>query len=132
MSEKGKKLKPSQSLNIPQQGEIWLVKFPKIKEFAKPYRPAAVISNNLQNKFDKLITVATLTTEDIENIRPFEVYVENTLKTGLDYPSKILTGYSFSIYKERLIERIGMVSPEIIEKKKNNIFETEYLLVSYY
>jgi mRNA-degrading endonuclease toxin of MazEF toxin-antitoxin module len=110
MSEKkAKKFKPHKSLGIPQQGEIWLVEFPKIKEFAKPFRPAVVISNNLQNEFDKLITVATLTTEDIENIRPFEVFIQNTLQTGLDYPSKILTGYSFSIYKERLIERLGVV-----------------------
>jgi mRNA-degrading endonuclease toxin of MazEF toxin-antitoxin module len=97
------------------------VEFPKIKEFSKPFRPAAIISNNLQNEFDKLVTVATLTTEDIENIKPFEVFIDNTPETGLDYPSKILTGYSFSIYKVRLIERLGVVSPEIMEKIKKAI-----------
>ena len=60
----------------------------------------------------------TLTTDDIENIRPFEVFVENNKKTGLDYPSKILAGYSFSIYKERLIELLGTVEEEIIAKVK--------------
>jgi len=62
--------------------------------------------------------VATLTTDDIENIRPFEVFVENNKESGLDYPSKILAGYSFSIYKERLIELLGTVEEEIMTKVK--------------
>jgi len=62
--------------------------------------------------------VITLTTDDIENIRPFEVFIENNKETGLDYPSKILAGYSFSIYKERLIELLGTVEEEIIAKVK--------------
>jgi len=33
--------------------------------------------------------VIPLTTEDIENIEPFEVFVKNIPETGLDYPSKI-------------------------------------------
>ena len=110
--------KLGQELSIPQQGEIWLVEFPKIKEFSKPFRPVLIISNNLQNEFDNLITVATLTTDDIENVKPFEVFIENNKDNGLDYPSKILAGYSFSIYKERLIERLGKVEEEIITKVK--------------
>lgn len=113
-----KKRSPKLEQGIPQQGQIWLVEFPKIKEFSKPFRPALVISNNLQNEFDNLITVATLTTDDIENIRPFEVFVENNKESGLDYPSKILAGYSFSIYKERLIELLGTVEEEIMTKVK--------------
>jgi len=78
-----------------------------------------IISNDLQNEFDNLITIATLTTDDVENVKPFEVYIENTPETGLDYPSKILVGYSFTIYRElRLIERLGMVSKEIIIQVK--------------
>jgi mRNA-degrading endonuclease toxin of MazEF toxin-antitoxin module len=92
--------KPSKTLSIPRQGEIWLVEFPKIKEFSKPFRPALIISNNLQNEFDNLVTAATLTTDDVENVKPFEVFIENNKANGLDYPSKILVGYSFSIYKE--------------------------------
>jgi len=78
-----------------------------------------IISNDLQNEFDNLITIATLTTDDVENVKPFEVYIKNTPETGLDYPSKILVGYSFTIYRElRLIERLGMVSKEIITQVK--------------
>jgi len=62
--------------------------------------------------------VITLTTDDIENVKPFEVFIKNNKDNGLDYPSKILAGYSFSIYKERLIERLGKVEEEIITKVK--------------
>lgn len=113
-----KSIAKSGKTSIPQQGQIWLVEFPKIKEFSKPFRPAVVISNNLQNEFDKLVTVATLTTEDIDKVRPFEVFIKNTKENGLDYPSKILTGYSFSIYKERLVEWLGVMDEEIIKKVK--------------
>ncbi|KLL04509.1 MAG: hypothetical protein MRERV_20c035 [Mycoplasmataceae bacterium RV_VA103A] len=110
--------KPGKITIIPQQRQIWLVEFPKIKEFSKPFRPALVISNNLQNEFDKLVTVATLTTEDIDKVRPFEVFIKNTKTNGLERPSKILIGYSFSIYKERFIERLGIVDEETIRKVK--------------
>ena len=117
--KKEKNLKISKRLSIPHQGEIWLAELPKIKEFYKPFRPVLIISNDLQNEFDNLITIATLTTDDVENVKPFEVYIKNTPETGLDYPSKILVGYSFTIYRElRLIERLGMVSKEIITQVK--------------
>jgi hypothetical protein len=60
-----------------------------------------------------------LTTNVVKNIQPFEVHIENTPETGLDYPSKILVGYSFTIYKElRLIKKLGIVSKEIMTRVK--------------
>ncbi|WP_322632169.1 hypothetical protein [endosymbiont DhMRE of Dentiscutata heterogama] len=35
--------------SIPHEGEIWLVKFEKLKGFSKPYRPCLVVSNDFQN-----------------------------------------------------------------------------------
>ena len=86
--------------SFPQEGEIWLVKFEKLKEFSKPYRPCLVVSNNAQNEFDTKIVVVAMTTEEIDDIQPFEVYIENTLGTGLDEPSKILCNYPHTIYKK--------------------------------
>jgi hypothetical protein len=45
--------KQEKMLNIPQQGQIWLVKFPPTKEDRKPVRPCLVISDNIQNKYGK-------------------------------------------------------------------------------
>jgi len=76
--------------------------------------------------------VATLTADDIENISPFEVFVKNNKEKGLDYPSKILTGYSFSVYKERLIELLGTVEKEIMTEVKTALKITFDLNNQYY
>ena len=109
------------SKDFPHESDIWLVKFDKLKEFSKPYRPCLVVSNNIQNEFDENIVVVGLTTDDIKNIEPFEVFVENIPGTGLNEPSKICCNYLHTVNKKlRLInkKRIGAASPEIMEKVK--------------
>lgn len=106
---------------FPQEGEIWLVNFEKLKEFSKPYRPCLVVSNNTQNQFDKNIVVVGLTTDELENIRSFEVFIKDTPKTGLTESSKICCNYLHTVNKKlRLVDkqRLGIVSPEILEKVK--------------
>jgi len=68
--------------------------------------------------------VVPITTDDVANIQPFEVFIENSLETGLDESSKILGNYPHTIYKKlRLVgkERLGVVSPEIVEKVKKTL-----------
>ena len=100
----------NKALPLPKQGEIWLVEFPKTKESRKPIRPCLVISDNIQNKYGKWIVVIPLTTEDIDNIEPFEVLVKNTPETGLDYPSKLQFNYPRTVDRERLKEHLGVLS----------------------
>lgn len=112
-------MKLTDNKEIPKEGEIWLVKFEKLKEFSKPYRPCVVASNNLQNEFDDKIVVVPAATDDLDNIRMFEVFIQNTPETGLDEPSKFLCNYPHTIYKKlRLVKHLGVVSPEIMEKIK--------------
>lgn len=104
--------------NFPQRGEIWLVKCDKIKEFSKDYRPGLVISGDIQNQFDEVITVVPLTTEKVEEVNPFEVFIENTPETGLDEPSKIVLNHPYTVFRARLKKRLGATNREIIEKTK--------------
>jgi len=107
--------------NIPKRGEIWLVKFKKSKETPKTFRPCLVISSNIQNKFNDLIAVVPVTTEDVENVGPFEVFIKNTPETGLDHPSKVQFIFPMTIDKElRLVDkqRLGVASREVMEKAK--------------
>jgi hypothetical protein len=63
--------------------------------------------------------VVTTTTDDISNIQPFEVFIDNTPETGLDEPSKILGNYPHTIYKKlRLVgkKRLGVANLEIMKK----------------
>jgi len=59
-----------------------------------------------------------LTTEDIENIEPFEVFVKNTPETGLDYPSKLQFNYPRTIDRARLKEHLGILNRKRIGELK--------------
>lgn len=108
----------NKSLPLPKQGEIWLVEFPPTLEDRKPIRPCLVISDNIQNQYGKWIVVIALTTEDIENIEPFEVYVENTEENGLDYPSKLQFNYPRTVDRTRLKKNLGKASRKVMEQAK--------------
>jgi len=104
---------------IPKRGEIWLIKCDKIKEFSKDYRPALIISNDLQNEYGEYVAVAMMTTDDLENIQLFEVFIKNTSETGLHEPSKIVLNHPFTVFRKlRLERRLGVASREVIEKAK--------------
>lgn len=103
----------------PQREEIWMIKCDKIKEFSKPYRPVLIMSKNIQNEFDEMVVVVPLTTEDIENVKLWEVFVDNTPETGLEEPSKIIVNRPYAVFKElRLIKRLGEISKETMDKVK--------------
>ena len=97
-----------------------MLKNPKrIKEIGKDYRPVLIISNNERNEYDNSIVVLPTTTDDLENILPVEVFIENVLETGLDEPSKILCDSPFTWDKGiRFERRLGVASTEIMEKVK--------------
>lgn len=59
-----------------------------------------------------------MTTEDIETIEPFEVFIEKTSETGIDYPSKLQFNYPRTIDRERLKERLGVANKEVMKKAK--------------
>ena len=106
---------------FPREGEIWLVKFEKLKEFSKPYRPCLVVSNDVQNEFDKNVVVVGISTDEMERIRTFEVFIENAPKTGLKVSSKICCNYLHTVNKKlRLVDkqRLGIVNSETMTRIK--------------
>ncbi len=115
---------PEKKINnqeFPKEGEIWLVKFDKLKEFSKTYRPCLVVSNDTQNQFDKNVGVAGLSMDEMERIRMFEIFIETTPENGLKGPSKICCNYLHTINKKlRLVDKqcLGVVGPEIMAKVK--------------
>lgn len=106
--------------SIPRRGEIWLVDFNRKKEYEESkIRPVLVISDDIQNEFDKWIVGIPMTTKDVKNVRLVEVFIENTPETGIDYPSKLQFNYPRTIDKElRLIEKLGIANKKIMEKAK--------------
>ena len=65
------------------------------------------------------MVVIALTTKDIKNVEPFEVFVEKTKELRIDKPSKLKFNYPQTIDKERLKEYLGIVvDRKIIEEAK--------------
>lgn len=68
-----------------------------------------------------------LSTDEMEKIRKFEVFIENTPKTGLKEPSKICCNYLHTVNKKlRLVgeKHLGVVNREITEKVKKALRTT--------
>ena len=98
---------------FPQRGEIYLVDFNRRKgREIRKIRPALVLSNNVQNEHDIFLTMAPLTSDEMEITRPFEIVVNGS---GLDKPSKILLNQIHSVDKEaRLREYLGQVEDKVV------------------
>ena len=115
---------------FPHRGQIWLVDFNRKqeKEISK-IRPALTISNNFQNEFDEQIIMAPFTSDEINEVADYEVFVENTKETGLDKPSKILLQRIKAVEKElRLVDYLGVLDQEImkeVEKALKTVLDLE-------
>jgi mRNA-degrading endonuclease toxin of MazEF toxin-antitoxin module len=105
---------------ILKKGEIWLLSNPeRIKEIGKDYRPVLIISKDERNEYSNSVVVLPLTTDDLEHISLTEVFINDTLENGLDYPSKIQCESPFTWNKGiRFEKKLGIVSPEIMAKVK--------------
>jgi len=106
---------------FPRYGEIYWVYFnPRKGREVGKLRPAAVVSNDIQNEHDNHIIVAPLSDEDWEvlaEIQHFEVLIRVNSTNGLKKDSKILLNRLRAIDKKlRLRDYCGVVSEEIMEQ----------------
>src|SRR2546423_20885 len=111
---------------FPRWGEIYLVDFNRRKgQEIRKIRPAVVISNDIQNQYDRYLTVAPTSSDEMEMpsivgdqiIRPFEVLVTKTISNGLDHDSKILLNQIHSIdHQARLRKYCGKLEERIIKE----------------
>lgn len=76
-----------------------------------------VVSNDTQNEFDDQITVAPLSTEDINQVEDFEIFVDKNFENGLEVPGKILGNRLHTIDKAvRLKGLMGKAGVEIMSQ----------------
>ncbi|CAG8826574.1 31409_t:CDS:2, partial [Racocetra persica] len=70
------------------------------------------LKKELANEWNDLIAVVPMTTDNVDKVEPFEVFVQNTAETGLKEPSKIQLIYPMTIDKElRLVESAQSAPP---------------------
>lgn len=99
-----------------KRGEIWLVNLdPAIGHEIKKSRPALIIQNDIGNKYSPITIIAPLTSQNIENVYPVEVFISKNI-SKLDKDSTILLNQIRTIDKSRIIKRISKLDYETMKK----------------
>ncbi|PZX59591.1 mRNA interferase MazF [Algoriphagus ratkowskyi] len=98
-----------------RQGDIWMFDLnPVIGSEQSGRRPVVILSGNLMNKFLQVVITAPLTSK-IKNYQGNPI-LEPAHKNGLKVESELMVFHIRSISKDRLIEKIGEISPEQLKQ----------------
>ena len=83
------------------------------------FRPVVIISGNLLNKYLQVVIACPLTTK----IKGYKgnVILEPDAANGLSEKSEIMIFHVRSISKERLVKRIGSITPEQLKALKQGL-----------
>ena len=99
-----------------KRGDVWLVNLdPTVGHEIKKSRPAVIIQNDIGNKFSPITIIAPITSQKIEVVYPFEVFLGRR-NTGLDKDSKALFNQIRAIDKQRLVNKLGRVDEDSLSK----------------
>ncbi|CAG8717629.1 5853_t:CDS:2 [Racocetra fulgida] len=95
------------------------------------------LKKELANEWNDLIVVVPMTTDNIDKVEPFEVFIKNTAETGLKEPSKIQLIYPMTIDKElRLVERRlvskNLPKQSLVEDKEEGKYICDACLMAFY
>lgn len=100
----------------PSRGDIYWVNLdPAVGTEIKKRRPAIIISNDAANKRYHQITVLPLTSQNLSNVNPFQVFIPAS-ESSLPKDSKALAEQIRTISKLRLEKKIGQLSEVTLQK----------------
>jgi mRNA interferase MazF len=104
-------------MNI-KRGEIYLAALDPVvgKEISKT-RPVVIISNDKNNQFSGTVTILPITSQNLEKIYPFEVFLAKG-SGNLPKDSKVKADQIRTIDKTRVLTQIGKL-------KANEVAEIE-------
>jgi mRNA interferase MazF len=103
-----------------KQCEIWYADLNPVKgSEQKGYRPVVIISGNVVNTLLNVVIACPLTTK----IKDYKgnVVLEPNPENGLSQKSEVLIFHVRSVSKERLIKKIGTITPKQLEKLKQGM-----------
>ncbi|MCM2353290.1 MAG: type II toxin-antitoxin system PemK/MazF family toxin [Pseudobdellovibrio sp.] len=96
-------------MNDIERGDIVLVELdPTQGSEIQKTRPTVVVSNNMVNKLTKLTTVVPITSQKVNQIRSFEVLLDD--RSGLVKKSKAVILQVRTIDKSRIQNKLGRIS----------------------
>ena len=100
----------------PRRGDIfWVNLDPTIGTEIRKKRPGIILSNDAANKRYHQVTVIPLTSQNIQSVEPFQVFLGKD-ETGLSKDSKALAEQIRTISKLRLGSRVGPISSEKVKE----------------
>lgn len=101
---------------FPKRGDVFLVNFdPTIGTEIQKTRPALVLQNDISNEYSSITIVAAITSQFDEILYPTEVPIHPP-EGGLKLDSVVLLNQIRSIDKQRLIRRLGTLTPDTMRK----------------
>jgi mRNA interferase MazF len=96
-----------------KRGDIFLVNFdPTVGAEAKKTRPAAVVSNDINNAHSPLISIAPITS-NVTRVYSFEVEIPSRT-AGLRGRSKIMVNQPRAIDRIRLVRKLGQLPSALL------------------
>ena len=101
---------------LPLRGEVWLVVFDPARgaEIQKT-RPAVIVQNDVGNRRSRVTIVAAITSSLEGRFYPTSVCVRAG-EGGLDVDSLVMCGQLRTVDKERLVWRLGAMTPRTMER----------------
>ena len=103
-----------------KQCEIWYADLNPTKgSVQQGFRPVVIISGNLLNQYLPIVITCPLTTK-IKEYKGNLILEPNT-QNGLSQKSEIMTFHIRSIFKERLVKKIGSITKEQLNEIKQGL-----------
>jgi mRNA interferase MazF len=104
------------------QGEIWLVDLdPTVGAEMNKTRPALIINDNRVGKLPLKIIIPITGWKEHYGIAPWMIKIEPNAENGLAKISSLDCFQIRSVSQERLIEKIGEITPDEINKVQEGI-----------
>ncbi len=100
-----------------KRGEVWQVNLdPTVGAEIKKKRPCVIVNRNALGKLPlKIVVPITAWNPGFENA-PWQVFIQHKAENGLSKPSSADTFQVRSISEKRLVKKLGILSPDIMEK----------------
>jgi mRNA interferase MazF len=101
----------------PRRGEIYLTALdPTLGREIRKTRPALVIQNDVSNRLSEITIVAPITSTVRFPLNPVHVLLAADRNTGLSVTSVALFNQIRAVDRMRLIQRLGRVDSETLER----------------
>jgi mRNA interferase MazF len=104
---------------IPRRGEVWRVSLdPTVGHEVKKTRPAIIVTNDVYNTHNWVVTILPLTTRDSAE---YDQVLIQPPEGGLRNPSVTLPDQLRAVDRTRLVDRLGTLTPATLKQVEASV-----------